>query len=316
MLFFTCLVTPYRLAFYLEAADPLHWEIINGWVDISFTVDMILMFFTCNMHENGIDVNDNRKDLIKKYLVGWFPIDFLSVFPFEKLMTSSGDYAGMVRIFRVSKLYKIVKIMRLIKVMKLMQARKKAENSTENLVKVDKVVERFGFFIFMSFILIHVSTCIWVLIPKIDPTSDKSWIRVYGFETQSNTHVYIASFYFVTQTCTTVGYGDLSPTNTLERSIAIFYMFFGVVGFTYGTAFVGAILQGIDDAKEIVMKKKSILVRMQRRYTGMSQTLVEVIEKNLFHTAKNDWALESEILGDLNCGLRRAALLMMYKDHY
>ena len=200
------------------------------------------MFFTAHYEENNLDVNDNRKDLAKKYCLGWFPIDFLSVFPFEKLMKSSGDFAGMVRIFRVSKLYKIVKIMRLIKVVKLMQARKKTASSAENLVEIDKGVERFGFFIFMSFILIHVSTCIWVLIPKIDPTYEKSWIRVNGFETEKNDEVYIAAAYFVTQTCTTVGYGDISPQNTLERQIGIVYMFFGVIGFTYATAFIGSIL--------------------------------------------------------------------------
>ena len=123
-----------------------------------------------------------------------------------------------------------------------MQARKKTASSAENLVEIDKGVERFGFFIFMSFILIHVSTCIWVLIPKIDPTYEKSWIRVNGFETEKNDEVYIAAAYFVTQTCTTVGYGDISPQNTLERQIGIVYMFFGVIGFTYATAFIGSIL--------------------------------------------------------------------------
>ena len=69
---------------------------------------------------DSLSVNDDRHDLAKQYLSSWFVIDFFSVFPFEKIMKSNGDFAGMVKIFRVSKLYKIVKIMRLIKVLKLM----------------------------------------------------------------------------------------------------------------------------------------------------------------------------------------------------
>ena len=118
---------------------------------------------------DGLGVNDDRRKLASNYIAGWFFIDFFSVFPFERIM-KSGDFAGMVKIFRVSKLYKIVKIMRLIKVMKLMQARKKTASSVDNLIEIDKGVEKFGFFMFMSLILIHVSTCIWVLVPKIDPT--------------------------------------------------------------------------------------------------------------------------------------------------
>ena len=93
---------------------------MNGIVDISFTIDMIITFFSAQNTPNNLDVNDDRKKLIKAYCKGWFFIDFFSVFPFERIMTSNGDFAGMAKIFRVSKLYKIVKIMRLIKVMKLM----------------------------------------------------------------------------------------------------------------------------------------------------------------------------------------------------
>jgi len=93
---------------------------MNGIVDFSFTIDMIVTFFSAQYFPNNLGVNDDRRNLAAAYIKGWFFIDFFSVFPFERIMTSNGDFAGMAKIFRVSKLYKIVKIMRLIKVMKLM----------------------------------------------------------------------------------------------------------------------------------------------------------------------------------------------------
>ena len=118
MLLFTCFVTPFRLAFYINDPDSITWKRINWLVDGSFSVDMILMFFTCLVDEEAVII-DNRSVIVKKYMLGWFFIDFMSVFPFELMSSGSSDYAGLVRVFRISKIYKIVKVARLVKLFKV-----------------------------------------------------------------------------------------------------------------------------------------------------------------------------------------------------
>lgn len=116
---FTCIITPYRLAFFLEYDDPLPWKICNYFVDGSFAVDVILTFFSA-YYDGEVAVVDDRGKIAKDYIMSWFVIDTVSVFPFEDVM-NSGDFTGLVRVFRIAKIYKITKIVRLMKVFKFMQ---------------------------------------------------------------------------------------------------------------------------------------------------------------------------------------------------
>ena len=59
------------------------------------------------------------------YLRGWFIIDLLSVFPFEKIIESvsegdsSGSYNKLIRVARIGKLYRLVRLTKLLRVLKL-----------------------------------------------------------------------------------------------------------------------------------------------------------------------------------------------------
>jgi hypothetical protein len=115
---FTCIITPYRLAFFLELEDPIEWRIANYIVDGSFAIDIVLSFFAATF-DGEVNVEDNRDVIAKDYLTSWFLIDTISVFPFEDVMNTS-DFTGLVRVFRIAKIYKITKIVRLMKVFKFM----------------------------------------------------------------------------------------------------------------------------------------------------------------------------------------------------
>jgi len=54
------------------------------------------------------------------------------------------------------------------------------------------------------------------------------------------------SFYYVVTTITTVGYGDISGTNTLERIICCFLMLSGVIAFSYATGTLSTIMSSYD----------------------------------------------------------------------
>ena len=44
-LMFTCIVTPWRLAFYFDEEDaPIEWKIINYTIDFGFLMDIIVNF--------------------------------------------------------------------------------------------------------------------------------------------------------------------------------------------------------------------------------------------------------------------------------
>ena len=60
----------------------------------------------------------------------------------------------------------------------------------------------------------------------------------------------------------TVGYGDVNPTNIYERIFLIFVMCFGVIAFSFFAGSLSSIMQSYDDravnAKEDLMRLKDI----------------------------------------------------------
>ncbi len=60
--------------------------------------------------------------------------------------------------------------------------------------------------------------------------------------------LYISAFYFTVATIVTVGYGDISPANTLERSYVVFLMLIGVVSFSFTTGALSSIITSYDSS--------------------------------------------------------------------
>lgn len=58
--------------------------------------------------------------------------------------------------------------------------------------------------------------------------------------------LYVESVYFTITTVATVGYGDISPVNTLERGLTIVIMIIGVSAFTFVSGALSSILSSYD----------------------------------------------------------------------
>ena len=78
---------------------------------------------------------------------------------------------------------------------------------------------------------------------------ERSWltlkyeqIRDQGEEDDGDVQVYFLSLYFVTQTFTTVGYGDVSPSNTSERFFVVILMLIGVFTFSFASGSLASIM--------------------------------------------------------------------------
>jgi hypothetical protein len=111
-------MSPYRLAFVEE--DNTKWKIINLVVDSLFTMDIVIAFNSA-YYDDDYKIVENRSVIAKKYLKGWFAIDFGAVIPFEFIFGSIGSYNGLIKIARIGRLYKLLKLTRILRIFKFLK---------------------------------------------------------------------------------------------------------------------------------------------------------------------------------------------------
>lgn len=83
----TCFVTPVSIAF-SETDEGLSMMILNAIIDIFFVIDIIVTFNSA-FYTEDMELINNRKEITKLYLQGWFTIDLLAVIPFDYILNAT-----------------------------------------------------------------------------------------------------------------------------------------------------------------------------------------------------------------------------------
>jgi len=85
----------------------------------------------------------------------------------------------------------------------------------------------------------HLSSCVWHLQASIRDFPDDSWVVDEGLLDADPGYRYIFALHWSFQTLTTVGYGDVTVGNKVEKTFACLLMIFGAAFYSY---MIGALL--------------------------------------------------------------------------
>lgn len=99
---------------YNSAFTPPTSPIINIWdwiVEGFFYSDFFLNFFQAYYDEDDKRLVTDMMSIARKYIVGWFIIDLMAIFPFQ-VMFSGGLMLKLLRLFRMPRLIKLLDIQR------------------------------------------------------------------------------------------------------------------------------------------------------------------------------------------------------------
>ncbi|CAD8128335.1 unnamed protein product [Paramecium sonneborni] len=296
-IFIQMITIPLILTFSLEISGA--FAIFNDIMDYYFLIDILLQFQT-GYYKKGNFVSQ-RKQIALNYLKLWFWLDLISSFPYDDMISLFIDDQNSEQLQRNTQIIKIMRIIRFIKVIRLMRALKlkKIINQIEDSLLLDKTIISIISFFKICLIILSLShwlACIWNGIRFIEET-DNNWYTQYVInfdqELDNNPDLwfnqYVAGIYFSITTMITIGYGDISPKNTIERSFGIFVMILASGVFGYVMNSIVLLFQNMNESLEDLLNKNTAAIKYMKQ---------KEINKKLQSRIKNylEWLIEDEQL--------------------
>lgn len=293
------------------------WYNLNTAVDVIFGLDLIFTFNTGIMIESGEIITD-RKIIAKAYLKSWFIIDFISCFPFEavnfsdKSESSSVFYNHFFRFLRFNRLYRISRLFKILK--KLRTSSNYGISSTKaNMIKASM---RFVYFFLTLIFSVHFLGCFWLYLYKNQDNAMPSWGNEIKILDMSQSEKYIVSIYYVFATLTTVGYGDIKPTNNTEKLFAMVMMVFGVFFYAFTVSGIASIATNNETIEALIKTKIIALKEISLQFDfpdELTEKVKKIIRKKSKQIAYPNYSLIENVY-NLPPNLRKSVLEHIHKN--
>lgn len=198
-------------------------------VTILFLADVVLNLMLAI--PDGKSWITDRRDITRRYLRGWFTIDFLSAVPFDLILNC---VPGVPKLLRLLALARMLRLARLAQFVKNVQSK---SDVTPGILRMVNLV----FWILLGS---HFVACLWLLLGSGNSAGTSG-----SYAPDDNVRNYIRALYWVTTTLTTIGYGDIAPVTNIQTIFTMFIQLMGagMYGFVIGN--IANLIANLDIAK-------------------------------------------------------------------
>ena len=183
----------------------------------------------------------------------------------------------------------------------------------KKVLKTSHQFEKLMLFLVSSMLICHIFACLWIFFSQFADENESTWLTV-DFKKMSIFDLYISSFYFTITTFSTVGYGDISGQNSIERSFCVIIMIVGVTAFAWGTSVLTNLLQNYDKEDEELDQKMLMLSKIYDNYC-IPLKLYDSIKKSISTSQQDNGELYS-FLEDLPHDLKLEASLFIFEKTF
>jgi hypothetical protein len=93
----------------------------------------------------------------------------------------------------------------------------------------------------------------------------ESWLQVWELEDASIDRKYLASLYWAAVTVSTVGYGDIVPSNNIEMFICLFLLFSGVALYSYIVSTLSNLFSSVHQGDETIQSRVLVITAFAQK---------------------------------------------------
>jgi hypothetical protein len=226
----------------------LHGVALNSRLAVWWTAFSLLglldvwVGFNIFLEKNSIVITDRRL-ISRHYLHGMFWTDLIANLPFflASGLSAQNSAIGLLPLIRLPRLLHITGRWEDLQLL---------PSSTLRII-------RYG----MTLALItNGITCLWLWVGLSDTGAD-GWIQRLDLDRSDFGSLYLHSLYWTVTTLATVGYGDITPKNTIEIIIAVMMMILGAILLAFAIAIVVSILGQFDAGKVEHRNRQTAITR-------------------------------------------------------
>lgn len=316
LLIYSAIITPFHTAFGDNDKDS--WYYLDSTVNLLFFVDILITLNTAVLLKGTLETR--RYLIFLRYLKSWLIPDLVACIPLALIYDNeptyyyaSSDISTFLRLFRLPRFYLIFRFTRIVKFL----------NSQSNWHCLDKVQERLGirhsvmrmiFFMVTVLLATHFMACMWYFTATLEGPNPSTWATQMRLEDSDVFDQYLASIYWTITTLSTVGYGDITPSTSLERIVCILWMIFGFCFFSFTVSSLSSMLNSVD-TKESLLSHKLAAIDEFAEESLLTKDLQNKLRVALkYSTLKSGFSsqLKQDIFSELPRELRCEVALAMH----
>ncbi|KAL4505166.1 hypothetical protein ABPG72_016233 [Tetrahymena utriculariae] len=289
-------------------------ELITPYVGytlhLMMLIDIVFSMVT-GYFEKGVNIN-NKKKIFIQYIKYYFWSDAIAQIPL--LISELGNQDSQVE--KVFVLLFFVKLRNFQKIFRKFEDSFHLTPKTSNIISLIKLILNILFFS-------HIFGCIWLFIGLQQYHQNQTnWMRKIFMEDDIWANQYIAAYYFSTVTMITVGYGDIVPSNNLERVVSVGTMLISCVIFAYTISQIGQIFSDLF-SQDRQMKEFFYIINDYMDNKNINFSLQYRIREYLDYywreQDQNKSDLEKKIIESLSDNLREKLMVeanrIVFKDY-
>lgn len=272
-----------------EMSQTLFFMAMETATILFWTMDLPSCFFV-GYHTLGGSLIMNARDIAKRYMMTWFPLDLFLVSIDWIILIVDGEAEGKesasYESIGLARLGKTVRVMRLLRMLRLMRLAKipKYFLQIEEHIRSEYAVVVIGILKLTACILVinHLIACLWYAIGTMDGQSD-TWVKAAGFGSHVSVFFLYTTSLHWSLTQFTPASMEIFPQNVTERSFALVVLIFALITFS---SFVSSITNAMTHLRNMNSEYAKQFVQLGRylRFHKISTPLAVRVRRHLART--------------------------------